>query len=253
MAVPWMILLGSSGGWSGESPLERGIVQPSSPASSGLSKAMSAFAKEASEIDRIGAVRDVLPAIVDSGRTLLWVLDTSAVCCSDRSQVWVLARDLATGRDGRRWRIVDRGESGENLLEPRRARSDLGQLVRMLSDSRARSLGGWRFGTSVEMDRFEVSGKGFKIEVGRGTTLAFPVPGELEVRRGARVVSKRKMVGLGTCPSPDGEAMVRCPMPLRWMAGWSDSACRVAVVRMESHEGCDGCEPRPLDLVLPLP
>lgn len=252
-AWKWMIFLVASC-WhpvSGSGPaFVRASVGPSSAARFVLWKTLSGFGKGASEVERIGAFQQALPAIVEDGKTLLWASDTSDLCCSERSEVWVVARDLATGRDGRRWKIKDRDQSGANLLDSVRARRDFRELTRFFVDPGARTLGKWMGGIENGHDS---SVERFEIDAGSGVWLRFPKPGILEIHRGGRMVSSRRMVGSGTCPSPDGDSMVRCPMPLRWVAGWSDSAAHLAVVRMESHEGCDGCEPKPLDLVLTLP
>jgi hypothetical protein len=218
-----------------------------------LWKALAGFSAGASERERIGAFREALPAIVEGGRTLLWVLDTSDLCCSELSQQWVMARDLATGRDRRRWKIVDNDQSGVNLLDSSKARNDLRELTRLLTAADSRMMGRWTFGDPKPPEALGGVSVGFDVEVGHGLRVAIPQPGKLEIHRGNRIIHSRPLEGLGRCPSVDGEAMVACSFPLLWVAGWSDTLAKIAVMRFVSNDGCDGCEPTPLDLVIHFP
>lgn len=228
-------------------------VAPSVQSKRPLWQALAGFPAGASERERIGAFRDALPAIVEDGRTLLWVSDTSDLCCSEESQVWVVARDLATGRDGRRWKVVDQDQSGVNLLDSVRARTDLRDLTRLLAATDSRSLGRWTFGRPKPEEALGGVSEAFEVDVGLGLRVVFPRPGKLEIHRGNRIIHSRPLEGLGRCPSVDGEAMVACSFPLLWVAGWSDTLAKIAVMRFVSNDGCDGCEPTPLDLVIRFP
>lgn len=247
-------LLAFSCAWCRDSPFARAFVEPSSQAKVSYERALSGFERDAPVVERIGAVGDVLPAIVEGGKTLLRVVDSGAVCCSERTERWVESIGLSRRKpDGRRWCIAKRNDQGGNELDSTRAQSDFLLLTRLLTSDDSRSLGRWASPIQEALGDLGAANTSLRVNLGRGLEFRTRSQGRWEFRKGGRLVGQGRERGWGLCWDEGSAAPAKCLRDLYAMDGWSDSIAKVVVLRLGNNEGCDGCEARPRDRVLHFP
>lgn len=247
-------ILAVSCAWCRESPFVRAVVQPPSQAKFLLWKALSGFEQNAPFTERIGVVGNALPAIVEGGKTLLRVVDSTAVCCSEQTEQWVESVELSSGKpDGRRWCTAKRNHQGGNELDSTRAKADFLLLTRLLTSDDSRSLGRWSSSIQEVVGGSGAANAPLRLHLGRGFEFRMLSQGRWEFRKGERLVGHGRARGWGACWDQSAQSPRKCLRDLNLMEGWSDSIAGVVVLRLGNNEGCDGCEVRPQDRVLRFP